>query len=230
MPNWGGPQYSSANRWVLLAEDHQPMLRAMAREARHRHLEVLTASTVAETYCALDSFRPNQLRGVLLDLKLRDGWSFEVVQRTARDFPKAAIAVWTAYAHQRAAVEAFGVKMIDKGDARALQAFWDRTVIAASQGELSIPEAVTLVCSRFALTGNALELVTIAAGGLSSAELAAELEIGRRTLESRLRRLPPGAPHSVDALARLILRVAHDGPSTLEEPLRPDQPTPDLAG
>jgi two-component system, NarL family, response regulator NreC len=175
---------------VVLADDH----RAVRRNLRlvldsEEDVEVIAeAADISTVLRHVPAHVPDVL---VLDLRLPNGSSVEAIRRLRSMVPETEIVVLTmeespAFAHQALDAGAIGFVLKDKADSELPAAVRD-----AARGEefVSTRVATELKALRKALEGDGLspretEVLRLIALGFTSAEIAGQLHLSRRTVET----------------------------------------------
>jgi len=192
-----GPQHPCGKARILIADDHPLVRDGLVRLlADQKDLCCCgESSTVAETLGAVARFNPDL---ILLDLRLKSGDGLELIKSLVGQFPKVRILVLSQH-NEHMFVEralragAMGYVLKDQAAEEVLEAM--RTVIA---GEIYLSSALTagmlskLVASPDARAADCLERLTdrelhvlqLLGSGLSTREIAAELNLSFKTVET----------------------------------------------
>jgi NarL family two-component system response regulator LiaR len=188
---------------IAIIEDHPVMRNGLAAYFRNSgQWDVCgTASTVSEAKELLAVTFPEIL---LLDLQLEDGWGLDIIpwtvkqpelnQREFQQIPMAAqalVAVYSAfddYLHVKKALD-MGVKAyITK---RRSESELEHALLKALNGEIYIDEITRIKFQEITgilklLTGRETEIFNLVKSGLSNSQIAARLDISKRTVENMI--------------------------------------------
>ena len=175
---------------VVLADDHQGMRRSLRLLLdREDGVEVIAeAADLATVVRHVHGHTPHVL---VLDLSLPNGSSIETIRRLRAQVPQTEIVVLTMeqsplFAQQALDAGAVGFVLKDRADSELAPAVRD----AAAGGEFVSPQvAVGLEALRRSVTGDGLspretEILRLIALGHTSAEIAGQLHLSRRTVET----------------------------------------------
>lgn len=205
---------------VVVADDH-----AVVREGIRRVLDddpdvavVGEASTGAEALAIIEDCRPDVL---LLDLGLPDMTGLEVVRRLHEATQPPRVLVLSMHEDDEFVLQAVragvdGYLLKDEAEPAMLRAavrsvhagdsYFSSTAATALAGALQPTDAGTKPDPLARLTERELEVLRLIATGRSNKEMAAELEISRRTVETHRENLMRKLDiHSIAGLTRLAL-------------------------
>lgn len=175
---------------VVLADDHHVVRRNLRLVLdREDDVKVIAeASDISTVLRHVPAHVPNVL---VLDLRLPNGSSIEAIRRLRAEVPETEIVVLTmeespAFAHQAMSAGAIGFVLKDRADSELPVA-----VRQAARGEefISSRVAAGLEALRKAIKGDGLspretEILRLIALGYTNAEIADQLHLSRRTVET----------------------------------------------
>jgi two-component system response regulator NreC len=198
---------------VVLAEDHAVVLRGLRRllETAENVNLVAEASDLATAARHVHALMP---RVLVLDLGLSNGSSLESISRLRAAVPATEVVVSTMedsplFAQQALDAGAIGFVLKDKADTELLEA-----VHHAARGEEYVSpgvaaglETLRRAVDEDGLSPREVEVLRLIALGHTSAEIAAKLELSRRTIEAhRARILRKLGVHTRAELVQVALR------------------------
>lgn len=186
----GSEDAAAASIKVILADDHHAVRRNLRLLLdREQGVEVVAEATdIASVMRHVPAHLPHVL---VLDLRLPDGPSIKAIRSLRSRFPETEIVVLTmeespAFAHQALAAGAIGFVLKDRADSELPEAL---RRAAAGEEFVSSRVAAGLEALRKAVDGDGLspretEILRLIALGYTSAEVAAQLHLSSRTIET----------------------------------------------
>lgn len=175
---------------VILADDHHTVRRNL-RLLLDREEDVEVIAEAADITTVLRHVPTHVPHVLVLDLRLPNGSGIEAIRRLRSEVPETEIVVLTmeespAFAHRALEAGAIGFVLKDKADDELPAA-----VRHATRGEeyVSTRVAAGLAALRKGIDGDRLspretEILRLIALGHTSAEIAAQLHLSRRTVET----------------------------------------------
>jgi two-component system, NarL family, response regulator NreC len=175
---------------VVLADDHY-VVRRNLRLLLDREEDVEVIAEAADLSTVLRHVPAHVPNVLVLDLRMPNGSSIEAIRRLRAEVPETEIVVLTmeespAFAHQAMSAGAIGFVLKDRADSELPVA-----VREASRGEefISSRVAAGLDALRRAVSGDGLspretEILRLIALGYTNAEVAGQLHLSRRTVET----------------------------------------------
>ena len=180
----------SAPITVILADDHHAVRRSL-RLLLDREQDVEVVAEAADISTVLRHVPAHSPRVLVLDLRMPNGSSIEAIRRLRAEVPETEIVVLTmeespAFAHQALGAGAIGFVLKDRADDELPAA-----VRRAARGEEYVSDHVAagLAALRRGIDGDGLspretEILRLIALGFTSAEIADQLHLSRRTVET----------------------------------------------
>lgn len=181
--------------WVVLADDHAVMRRTMRRLLDdEKDIRVRAeASSLSTLLGQIDRYETDVL---VLDLRLPDGSTPEAIRRLRVEAPRTEIVVVTMeaspqFARQAIEAGAIGFVLKDRADSDLVTA----VRLAARGEEFVTPRVATMLEAHELSEGNRelsareTELVRLIALGFTSREIATQLQLSRRTVETHRSRI-----------------------------------------
>jgi two-component system nitrate/nitrite response regulator NarL len=184
---------------ILLADDHPLFLEGLARAVHERGdpLELMaTARTGAEVLDALRHLRPEI---AVLDVRMGDLGGAEIVSAVRREQLATRILLLSAYLEDDLVYETLA-----DGASGYLSKEVDRdaildAVVAVARGEVALSPGIQTALvreirrreslARHALSARELEILSLAARGSSTAEIATRLRLSTATVKAHLQRV-----------------------------------------
>jgi DNA-binding NarL/FixJ family response regulator len=204
---------------VLLADDHS-LVRAGIRTLVERipNVEVVgEAATGREALKLVKSKLPNL---VLMDIAMAELSGLEALPRIAKDFPSVRVIILSAHANEEYVIRALrsgaaGYMLKDAATAELELAITsvseDKTYLSPSISRTVIDSYLKRVAGQFSpleqLTSRQREILQLLAEGRNTKEIASDLDISVKTVEShRLQLMERLNIHDVPGLVRYAVR------------------------
>lgn len=180
---------------VVLADDHR-MVRRNLRLLLDRERDLEVIAEAGDPFTALRLVKGHGPRVVLLDLRMPDGSSIELIHRLHREAPSTAIVVVTmedspAFAERALAAGATGYVLKHHADEELLVAIRlaERGTDYVSPRLAARVDAARRGAGGDGLTAREIEVLRLLSLGLTRGEIAAQLHRSRRTIESHVQHI-----------------------------------------